>query len=108
MWKRFKDWLIKKLGGYTKAEYDKEKLHAPLQFKAARAECVPVVAERFVIRARMDAYGPEYSDPYSEIKECLVQEIQQQIPAYIEFDYLVRLDQRCIRARLLVMKREAP
>lgn len=22
MWKRFKNWLIKRLGGYTKAEYD--------------------------------------------------------------------------------------
>lgn len=102
-WKRIKEWLIKKLGGYTKAEYD------------ALAGCVrtryeflpPQRMDVHVIRAEGE-YAFPYAPPAEYMKDKLLVEIAKQAEPYVNWEtsesYLDFLDhKKTIRASLRVL-----
>lgn len=85
MWKRFKNWLIKKLGGYTKAEFTRvttpvlpvrEIHHKVRTLTACRPVCAPMSGE------------PNKAAGFEKmIKDSLTHDILRMVPAYIEFGY---------------------
>lgn len=85
MWKRIKNWIIKKLGGYTKEEFSRvttpvlpvpEAHNKVRTLTACRPVCVPLSGE-----------PNKVADFERMIKDSLTHDILRMVPAYIEFGY---------------------
>lgn len=101
MWWKIKNWLIKRLGGYTKAEYDDFS-----RFPVTRFEVIPERTKN-IVRLQSEAWFDSFSTPPTEWTERkLIGELAMQLKPYVHWeqseDYC-RM-KRAVRAVVKVVK----
>ena len=102
MLERLKNWLIKRLGGYTKEEYD-DWSRVPISKPYFREAPVPNVIKLVAVKkfSRQEMVCPAwFSERYTAEfeKDCLVRELAGQIVPFVEFQW--REDPPCLCAEL--------
>lgn len=81
MWQKIKNWLIKKLGGYTKAEYD-DFSRCPV----TRFEILPERPKN-IVRLHADVWFDPFSTPPREWTERkLLDALATQIKPYVHWE----------------------
>ena len=79
IWNHIKDWLIKKLGGYTKAEYDIAAV--------ARYEFIPPPEWNNIIKVCAEGKYHHFDEPPREwIESHLVEELAREIKPYVRWE----------------------
>jgi len=78
MLQKFKNWLIKKLGGYTKAEYDM----IPIQRMVFQPEDLNVIA----LRAEC-TYDELRMPPQEWVENRLIENLAQQMKPYVTWEF---------------------
>lgn len=87
MWEKIKNWLIKRLGGYTKAEYDDSG-----RFPVTRYEVIQD-QRKDVVTLQADMWYDAFSTPPSEWTEKqLIGELAMKIKPYVKWE---RSDDYC-------------
>ena len=81
MLKKFKDWLIKKLGGYTKAEYDDFS-----RIPVCRYEFLPPQNNN-IVTLSIEGEFSHFDDPPTEwIEDMLMAELARKIKPHVHWE----------------------
>lgn len=82
-WRRIKNWCIKKLGGYTKAEYDDMS-----RFPVERFEFIPRPDSKRIITLKAEAsIDVIHSVPHDWVEGKMLDELAKQMKPFVVWEF---------------------